>query len=68
MNQAFFSRINFDLLREQKQDLLNILDNENNGITQEQTISLEGVISFIDSIQDYAVDDLGYDAEKVFTL
>lgn len=68
MNQTFFSRIDFDLLREQKQDLLNILDNENNGITPEQTISLEGVISLIDSIQDYAVDELGYDVEKVFTL
>lgn len=29
---------------------------------------MEGILSLIDSIQDYAVDELGIDEDKVFDL
>ena len=63
MNTQFFENIDYSLMREQKQHLLNI-----NGVTTDQTLALIGVIHLIDSIQDYAVDVLGKPADEVFTL
>lgn len=58
-SQDFFNNINWELLKEQKQYLLD---------TGIETEPMNGIIEFIDSIQDYAVDSLGFDTNKVHKL
>jgi hypothetical protein len=58
--------IDWPLLRQQKQHLLEILDNENSNVTAEQHVSIEGVVSLIDAIQDNAVDNGDMDEAAVF--
>jgi len=55
----FFNTINWKLLREQKQYLLD---------TGNETEMMQGVIALLDSIQDYAVDTLGFDTNEVHKL
>ena len=55
----FLSKMDWKLLREQKQYLLD---------TGIETEPMEGIINLIDSIQDYAVDGLGLSEKKVFNL
>jgi hypothetical protein len=45
---------------------LEILDNENSNVTAEQHVSIEGVVSLIDAIQDNAVDNGDMDEAAVF--
>ena len=57
--------IDFGQLREQKVALLGI---NAKVLSKDQYEALEGIINLVDSIQDYAVDKLGYKAQEVFRL
>jgi len=57
--QEFFNTINWELLKEGKQYLLD---------TGIETKPIDDIIAFIDSIQDYAVDTLGFDTNEVHKL
>jgi len=59
-------QIDWKLLRKQKLHLLEILNDEESSITAEQHISIEGIVSLIDSIQDKAAEELS--EEIVFAL
>lgn len=58
--------IDFNELKEQKKHLLNLMMLPS--VNVEQTNALEGIISMIDTIQDYAVDNLGYKEEEIFDI
>lgn len=78
----FIQNIDFKLLKEQKNDLLQSIQDfemeahscENDGHPKaairlkEQAESIQGIINLIDSIQDYAVDELGKSETDVFDL
>jgi hypothetical protein len=55
----FLAKMDWKLLREQKQYLLD---------TGNETEMMEGIIALIDAIQDYAVDSMGLSEKKVFNL
>lgn len=62
----FIQNINWEMLREQKERLLELInflgdDNSNSG-------ALQGIISLIDNVQDYAVDVAGYSETDVFSF
>jgi hypothetical protein len=57
--------IDWQLLKEQKETLLNVLSNSNNEV---EISHLNGIINLIDSIQDYAVTYLCIEESKVFNL
>ena len=58
--------IDFTVLKQQKLDLLSVLNSVEN---QTQIYnSLQGLLGVIDSIQDQAVDVHGYEEKEVFTL
>lgn len=75
-------KIDFEMLRNQKSDLLEVIESlemdaeQANGAGEEkyskiliyQSLSLKGLLGLIDSIQDYAVDVLGKDENEVFDL
>ena len=54
------------LLRQQKLHLLEILDDKKSNVTAEQRQSIEGLINFLDSVQDAAVTSKLYTEEDVF--
>ncbi|MDD3428097.1 MAG: hypothetical protein PHR42_04095, partial [Caldisericia bacterium] len=60
------SEVDWELLRKQKLHLLEILSDENSSVTAEHHASIEGIVSFLDSIQDGVVDTGKLSAEKVF--
>jgi hypothetical protein len=63
-NQAFVRKINWKLLVEQKQTLLSMsTDLTDNSMEQDH---INGIIGFIDYIQDYAVDALGVPEDVIF--
>jgi hypothetical protein len=53
--------IDFELLRQQKQELINVTFKEDS-----LNAIVEGMLSIIDAIQDSAVDENGLDAKVVF--
>lgn len=53
----FLAKMDWKLLRKQKLILLNTINND--AVDPEHKEGLEGILNMIDSIQDYAVDDLG---------
>ncbi len=56
----FFDRIDWELLRSQKSKLLQqTLDAELDDVH-------EGIVNLIDSLQDFAVDKLGYPSCEIF--
>jgi hypothetical protein len=63
---TFFENIDWPLLSKQKLTLIQALDYLNDRDEKEAAIDLEGILCLIDSLQDYAVDDLGYDDNQVF--
>ena len=68
-NKKILRGINWELLREQKLDLLNVIDlhqSETDEAAKKQTESLTGILHLIDRIQDTAVDEEGYDEKEVF--
>jgi hypothetical protein len=69
------AKIDFTDLRNQKRNLLDVinkvtnqsLNNPDNAIvTVEEVNSLDAILHLIDAIQDYAVDELGWDQMMVF--
>jgi hypothetical protein len=62
--KKLIKRINWKLLRRQKQDLLNVINKKATTIKQKE--SLEGILNLLDSIQDLAVDVLKVDEWEVF--
>ena len=65
MSEAI-KNINWELLRKQKQHLLEVLDIPNSGISPEHKDSLQGILHLLDSIQDEAADEHGVPEEEVF--
>ena len=70
-NEAFWSevpefirKIDWELLKEQKQCLLEI--SVMGCFTEKDYDMFEGILALIDSIQDYGVDELGIDEKDVF--
>lgn len=65
-----FDQIDFPMLKEQKIHLLEVIDivEKSNVVSQDQYDSLIGILHLIDSIQEYAVDELGYDKHVVLNL
>jgi len=73
-----FKKINWELLRKQKMNLVEIVhvveDNKTSSgesrILAKQIDSdvLQGIVNFIDAIQDYAVDSVGIPSKEVFAL
>jgi hypothetical protein len=62
-HSEFFERTDFIELKNQKTTLLNILDK--GGLHPTQVEDIEGLINFIDSFQDTAIDN-GMKEEEVF--
>ena len=65
--------INWELLKKQKSDLLDILSYDeslqlNDPVSIQQKESLEGILNLIDGIQDYAVDSGQFDKHEVLNL
>ena len=63
--------IDWELLREQKLDLLNVIDllqSESDDAAKKQADSLTGILYLIDDIQDDAVDNKGVAEDKVFNI
>ena len=56
--------VDFKLLREQKQTLLEVM---NVGLFKKEPVEhIAGVINMIDDMQDYAVDEAGFEHEDIF--
>ena len=80
MIPEFIKKIDWDLLREQKSNIFFIIndieenaqydseDEEEIGTYQEWIDSLNGIIELINTIQDYAVDEMGMTDEEIFNL
>lgn len=65
------NNIDWQWLREQKHTLLTIIAEKRSVHlieVEEQVDDLEGLVSLIDSLQDYAVDELGIPEEEVFNF
>ena len=60
------NKIGLDELREQKRHLLQI--QSDGKISPEQENAIDGILSLIDAIQDYAVDVLGEDKNRVYSF
>ena len=63
----FINDIDWNLLKQQKLSLLNIVNN-NTLINNVMSEDVNGIVHLIDSIQDYAVDVAGIDNEIVFGI
>lgn len=57
--------IDLILLKDQKHKLINIPKAD---LHDDHADALEGIINLLDAIQDYAVDELGFNAKDVFNL
>jgi len=64
----FIKEINFDQLKEQKKDLIQVVTYLEKQGLKKMSGSLEGILNLIDKVQDIAVDKLGYDEKEVFDL
>lgn len=60
----FMQKINWKLLREQKANLLDVINL--NEVNPRQKEALEGILSTLDALQDSAVDVFGVPEELVF--
>lgn len=65
IQQLMTKGINWELLKEQKLHLLKIAD-ENTDLRTGQDAAIDGIIGFIDAMQDCAVDNFGVPEEKVY--
>lgn len=59
------TNINWNDLRNQKRELLRVISERN---LPDGEDDLDGIVHLIDSLQDYAVDELGYNEHEVFDL
>jgi hypothetical protein len=62
----FLQKTDWTLLKEQKKHLLDVINIDE--VNPEQKEALEGLLNYIDSIQDYMVDEIGLDENLVFDL
>jgi len=60
------SEVDWELLRKQKLHLLEIVSDKNTSLSLEHQLSIEGIVSFLDAIQDEVVDTGKLSADKVF--
>jgi hypothetical protein len=66
MKQHFdVTNIDWDYLRHQKRELLKVIRERNQPDGDDY---LNGIVHLIDSLQDYAVDELGLNEKNVFDL
>lgn len=63
MNKIF-ENMDWNLLREQKQTLLEMEDRH--GLSKREKETISGMITLLDNLQDTAVDELGVSEETVF--
>lgn len=59
----FIENIDWNLLREQKELLINVQDKI---IIENEKNAIEGILFLIDAMQDYAVDEMGLTEVEVF--
>ena len=64
--ENLINEMDFDLLRQQKETLIRLTNS--NIITYAECEDIEGIISIIDKIQDFAVDEMGIDENIVFNF
>jgi len=66
----FLQKIDWSLLRVQKQELINISDfiEASHYPIKSQIDTISGIISLIDTIQDYSVDVMGLSETEIFNL
>ena len=67
----YLAKMDFKLLKEQKSALYKMqakMEKGNSSFTQKEVDVMEGILNFIDSIQDIAVDEYGYKKESVFKI
>jgi hypothetical protein len=62
---AFMQNMDWELLKQQKKSLLEVIENTDNVPILEH---LEGLLGVIDAVQDYAVDVMGLDENVVMDL
>ena len=62
----FIKKIDWELLKEQKQCLLEI--STMGCFTEKDYDMFEGILALIDNLQDYAVDELGIEETDVFDI
>lgn len=63
MNKIF-DNISWELLREQKQTLLEMEDRH--GLSKREKETILGMVNLLDALQDTAVDELGFPEATVF--
>ena len=61
----FIQNVDWELLREQKQTMLDMISGEEETIC---TGALQGIVNLLDALQDYAADDMGLGDKVVFNL
>jgi hypothetical protein len=63
----FMFEIDWELLREQKEKIIDLADDEEHKrFTPEEITVFDGIIHLIDAIQDYAVDECEFPTQEVF--
>ncbi len=62
--------INYDVLKKQKDILIKMIEVWRAGPDYQriEAEEIEGIVQIIDDIQDYAVDSLGMDENKIFNF
>jgi hypothetical protein len=66
--EKFLRKIDFKLLKKQKQTLLKVIFRLNKEGKQKEEDGLTGILTLIDNLQDEAVDKYGYKERTVFKL
>ena len=64
--EKFIEDIDFQLLKDQKSELNEFRATGKNYDTKRLGLAVQGILELIDTIQDIAVDEFGYDSEIVF--
>lgn len=64
--ENFINKIDWALLREQKETLNNLYNLDK--LSFIENLHIKGIIKLIDSIQDYAVDEICINEKEVFNL
>ena len=61
----FINFIDWSLLKEQKETLMFLI---NSDLSSKISEHLEGILALVDAVQDYVVDELGFEENKVFDM
>ena len=65
--ETFLKNTNFKLLKKQKLSLIKLIEKQS-GVSNKTLEHLDGILNFIDTIQDIAVDEYGYKEKDVFNI